>query len=339
MKLNRESGFSIILTLITLLVIGAIGVVAWRIIDKNNSLADTNPIKPPIAYQKNLEEPVKPLRVVAVGDIVCEPGVKPPKDQSYCQSDKTYQLVKNLNPDIILGLGDLQYSDGTFDKFKAAFDKNWGKLTDILYPSPGNHEYYTSGAKGYYRYFKDKLPQQPSAAIETGYYSFNDGGWHFISLNSNCQDISCSENSRQVKWLKNDFSTSQQTCTIAYWHHPHFTSGKYSDDLESKNRSIIFWQKLYQNQADIVLNGHDHIYERFAPQTPGGQLSKKGIGQFTVGTGGKSHYRQKINYLTSRKVVDDQFGVLELSLGKGSYSWKFISIDNKILDSGNQTCH
>lgn len=148
-------------------------------------------------------------RIVAVGDVVCDTNDLnfAGHNHSYCQSDKTFVLAKNAKPDAILGLGDLQYENGSLEKFQNNFAKSWGNLGNIFYPSPGNHEYATPGAAGYYQYFKTSRPQ-----TEKGYYSFNLGGWHVISLNSNCEKIGgCQDDSPQLQWLKQDLAANKKS--------------------------------------------------------------------------------------------------------------------------------
>lgn len=276
-------------------------------------------------------------KIVAVGDIVCDPGdpYRLVKNLGYCQEEATYQLAAKNNPDAVLALGDLQYNDGTLDKFQSRFDKSWGQLKSITYPAAGNHEYGTTNAAGYFSYFGSRAGEPGK-----GYYSFDIGAWHFIALNSNCAQVGgCGEGSPQLEWLKQDLAAnSSQTCTAAFWHHPRFTSGNYSTDSASRNLSSAFWTELVKSKADVVLNGHDHIYERFAPQNSAGEADQKGPQQFTVGTGGKVLYKKKVVAPNSEVIIDDSFGVLVMELYTKAYRWQFISADGKTLDSGTQKC-
>lgn len=283
----------------------------------------------------------KPKKIVAVGDISCGPEDLPilSKYLDYCQSDKTFTLASNLKPDAVLALGDLQYNDGSFDKFSNYYDTNWGKLKDITYPAPGNHEYITPGAQGYFDYFNGSQAMGRAGEAGKGYYSFNLASWHFISLNSNCEYINgCDEASDQIKWLEQDLKVNQRTCTLAFWHHPHFTSGHYAESADAKDRSGIFWDKLSKYRADVVLNGHDHLYERFWTQAPNGGPSSEGIRQFTVGTGGKSLYKKQTAWPGSEVLFDNQYGVLEMELYAKAYRWQFQSTSGEMLDSGYQQC-
>jgi acid phosphatase type 7 len=275
-------------------------------------------------------------RVVALGDMVCD--LADPhssgSDPNYCQDAKTAKVTERQHPDALLLLGDLQYSDGAPSKFTNAFDKNWQAFKNITYPTPGNHEYATPNAAGYYAYFKDgtKEASQP-------YYTFNLGGWQLFSLNSNCNDVGgCGAESAQVQWLETELSKSKARCTLAFWHHPRFTSGKYARDVNSRGRSEQLWATLASHKADVVLSGHDHLYERFAPQTAAGEADTDGMRQFVVGTGGASLYKRVAATPNSEKVVDDSFGMLLLELFQQAYKWEFKNTDGQVLDSGYQQC-
>ena len=279
----------------------------------------------------------KAKKIVAVGDIVCDP--KDPyllvKNFGYCQDTETYSTAAKINPDAVLALGDLQYNDGALDKFPSRYDKSWGQLKSITYPVAGNHEYGTPDAAGYFNYF-DTRAGDP----DKGYYSFDIGEWHFIALNSNCDQIGgCGEGSRQLQWLKQDLArNNSRQCSIAFWHHPRFTSGKYSTESSSRNLSSAFWAELIRSRADVVFNGHDHLYERFSPQNSAGEADINGLRQFTVGTGGKSLYKKKLTAPNSEVLIDDSYGVLVIELYSKAYRWQFISTENKVLDSGTQSC-
>lgn len=309
------------------MLVGAVGLAGWFVFERNNQ-----PKSLTVATE------AKPKKVVAVGDIVCDPSSDNANSANpeYCQSDQVYNLVSSLRPDAVLGLGDLQYDDGALNKFQAAFDKKWGDLQDIFYPAPGNHEYGTPNAAGYFSYFANSKLKD---TISEPYYSFNLGGWHLISLNSNCEYVGgCDEGSPQLEWLRTNLEKAGNKCTLAFWHHPHFTSGKYSTNQGSKSLSSDMWAELFGHQADIVLNGHDHLYERFKPQDPDGLANPDGIRQFTVGTGGKEHYSQQTTADNSEKVIDDKFGVLTLELYPDSYKWQFKSVGGEVQDSGSQAC-
>lgn len=331
---KHQTGFTAIGALL-LIIVGLIGFTGWYVYqagkkaDKSFSNSENATNNVPINGEVH--------KLVAVGDMVCDP--RDPhllvKSLGYCQEEKTYALAAKHNPAIVLALGDLQYEDGTLDKFNSRYDKSWGELKSITYPAPGNHEYGTDAAAGYFSYF-GKRAGEPGK----GYYSFNDGGWHFIALNSNCASIGgCGEGSPQLEWLKQDLAANNTyACTAAFWHHPRFTSGRYSTDSASRNLTSAFWSELVKNKADIVLNGHDHLYERFAPQNSAGEADKNGPRQFTAGTGGKVLYKKTVAAPNSEVLIDDNFGILVLELYSKAYRWQFISIEEKVLDSGRQSC-
>jgi len=228
-------------------------------------------------------------------------------------------------------LGDNVYSSGTATEFSQCYDPTWGRHKARTKPAPGNHDYNTSGASGYYGYFGALAG--PSGR---GYYSFDLGDWHIISLNS---EVSMSVGSAQETWLRADLVASTKQCTLAYWHKPRFSSGTNHGSLSSAQP---LWQALYDFHAEIVLNGHEHNYERFAPQTPTGAAdAANGIREFVAGTGGESHYNDEGTALPNSELFNGTtFGVLKLTLGAGTYSWQFIPVAGQsFTDSGSGTCH
>jgi hypothetical protein len=196
----------------------------------------------------------------------------------------------------------------------------------------GNHEYNTSGASGYYSYF-GAAAGDPSK----GYYSYDLGGWHFVVLNSNCGVVSCASGSPQEVWLRNDLAAHAAACTLAYWHHPRFSSGQHGNNTSSS----VFWQDLYNANADVVLNGHDHLYERFGPQNPSaGFDSARGIREFIVGTGGRNSYSFTSVQPNSEVRQSGTFGVLKLTLHANGYEWQFVPEAGKTFtDTGSANCH
>jgi hypothetical protein len=232
----------------------------------------------------------------------------------------------------VLALGDLQYEDGSYSSFVDSYDATWGRVKPITAPVPGNHEYRTAGASGYYRYF-GVAAGDPAK----GYYSFDLAGWHLVALNSNCSRVGgCGDGSAQEEWLRADLAASSASCTLAYWHHPRFSSGHHGSD----SRSTSFWQALYEADADVVLVGHDHDYERFAPQTAEGVHDRsRGIRQFVVGTGGKD-LRAFRSVRANSEVRDaSSIGLLEVILGEGAYAWRFRPAVGAFTDSGSANCH
>jgi hypothetical protein len=280
--------------------------------------AVTTPPRPP--------EPV----VAAAGDISCAPA-----DSSFnggdgtsrhCRQKYTSESLVNAGFTAVLALGDTQYYKGEYSNYLKAYRPSWGRVKSTTHPVPGNHEYLTSGASGFFRYFG-------SAAGTRGYYSYDLGDWHLIALNSN---IARGPGSAQLSWLKKDLTANSAVCTLAYWHHSRWSSSRYSSD----SSVAPFWNALYEAGVDVVLNGHNHVYERFAPQSPSGAADwDKGIRQFIVGTGGEELYgfpRIRAN----SEARGRKFGVLMLTLESSSYSWRFVpEAGGTFTDSGNTACH
>ncbi len=285
--------------------------------------------------------------VIAVaGDIACDPtnsnfnGGNGKNDA--CQQKWTYDLFANAGVAQVLPLGDTQYYCGGYTAFLQSYDLSWGQAKAITRPVVGNHEYLTSGgtdctsanagADGYFKYFA-------SAAGEKGkgYYSYDIGTWHLIALNSNCGDAGgCSATSPQGIWLKNDLAAHANVCTAAYWHIPLFSSGG-----RASTNAKSLWQILYDNNADVVLSGHDHDYERFAPQKADGTVDTvRGIREFIVGTGGANHTSFTALAANSEVRNDTTYGVLELTLHPTSYDWQFVpQAGQSFTDTGTTSCH
>jgi hypothetical protein len=276
--------------------------------------------------------------IAAVGDMACDPGDANFKGgaggRSSCHQLAVSNLLMNRNLAAFLPLGDNQYEDGTLAKFRASYEPSFGRLKAITHPVVGNHEYLTPGAVGHFDYFGASAGERGN-----GWYSFDVGDWHLIALNSTCGKVGgCGPDSPQGRWLKADLAAHPNSCTLAYWHHPRFSSGKHG----SSESMAPVWQLLHAGGAEIVLNGHDHVYERFAPQDPHGVPdASRGIRQFTVGTGGKNHYAftKPAGIANSEVRNADTFGVLELTLGQGIYHWRFLPSSGTFTDSGSGTCH
>ena len=275
--------------------------------------------------------------IAAAGDIACDP-----LDPSYnggngtatnCHMKATSDLLVAGGYTAVLVLGDNQYEMGALASYQTVFETSWGRVKGLIRPVPGNHEYVTPGATGYYGYFG-------AAAMDPtkGYYSYDLGGWHLIALNSNCADIGgCNAGSPQEQWLAADLAAHPGVCTLAYWHHPRFSSGPHGDDATYD----AFWQDLHAAGADVVLNGHDHDYERFAPQNPGGTADAMGgLREFVVGTGGKNQTAWGLPPPKSEVRRNDTFGVLKLNLYPYSYEWQFVPEAGKTFtDTGGGLCH
>jgi hypothetical protein len=274
--------------------------------------------------------------VIAVaGDIACSPGDGNfnggDGTTSACRQKAVSDLLVGTNLTAVLTLGDNQYEDGALTKFQQSFDPSWGRVKNIIHPAAGNHEYQTAGASGYYQYF-GAAAGDPTK----GYYSYDIGTWHIIALNSNCSQVGgCGMGSPQEQWLKADLSAHPNACTLAYWHHPRFSSG----DHGNHSSYDAFWKALYAANVEVVLNGHDHDYERFAPQNPSGAADPNGIQEFVVGTGGKNHYSFGTIQPNSLVRNSDTYGVLKLTLHPTSYDWQFVPEAGKTFtDSGTRNC-
>ena len=242
-------------------------------------------------------------------------------------------------PGTVFNLGDNCYDVGTLACFNSYYQPTWGAAKSRTLPTIGNHEGESAGSgQGYCAYFGPAAHCNANGTQDgAGYYSYNVGSWHVIVLNSNCGVTPCGVGSAQYNWLVADLQAHASGCTLAMWHHPRFSSGDHGDDA----RTAAFWQALYAYNADVVLNGHDHDYERFAPQTPtAGADASRGIREFVVGTGGRSHYAFATARANSEVRNADTFGVLKLTLSTGSYSWKFVPEAGKsFTDSGSTPCH
>jgi hypothetical protein len=261
--------------------------------------------------------------IVAAGDI---------NDCNLPGAEATAKLLDKI-PGTVLTVGDLAYPDGSDDNFKC-YDKTWGRHKARTRPAPGNHEYHTPGAAGYFKYFGSA-----AGSAGHGYYSFDLGTWHVISLDSQCSDIGgCQKGSPEEQWLSDDLRKHSSNCILAYWHVPLFSSGSEHGNAPQMK---AFWDDLYAAGADVVLNGHDHDYERFAPQNPAGKADPaRGIREFVVGTGGKSQRAFRDPLPTTEVRSSSTFGVLKIELHAHSYDWKFIPAEGgHFTDSGSGTCH
>jgi acid phosphatase type 7 len=233
----------------------------------------------------------------------------------------------------VAALGDNVYPSGTVTEFRRCYEPSWGSFRNRTRPAAGNHEYATAGAAGYFGYFG-----RAAGARGRGFYSYGLGAWHVIVLNSNCGAVNgCDPASPQGRWLARDLRRHHPRCTLAYWHHPLFSSGFHGG--ASAVRPL--WRLLYRSGVDVVLNGHDHDYERFAPQTPDGRHdARRGMRQFVVGTGGRSLYPFVAPLRSSVVRHAGAYGVLELKLRPRGYEWRFIAEPGKrFADAGSAACH
>jgi len=277
--------------------------------------------------------------VGAAGDIACDPQSSDYNGgagtATACRQRDTSDLLLAPGLAAVLPLGDLQYEWGGIDLFRQSYDPSWGRLKAITFPAVGNHEYYdvAPGAGGYFDYFGARAGTRGQ-----GWYSYDLGAWHLIALNSNCAQVGgCDASSPQAQWLAADLAAHPGGCTLAYWHHPRFSSGQAGDDPITQG----LWDLLYANGADLILNGHDHDYERFAPQDPRGHADPaRGIREFVVGTGGKDLEPFTAVRPNSEVRGNGAFGVLRLTLRPGAYEWQLLTIGNSSFgDAGSGTCH
>jgi hypothetical protein len=276
-------------------------------------------------------------QVIAVaGDIACATS-----DANYnggngtataCRQKATSNLVVNGGYAAVLALGDNQYNSGSLSSFQAAYDPTWGRFKSITHPAVGNHEYGTPNASGYFSYYGASAGD-PSK----GYYSFDLGAWHLISLNSNCTIVACTAGSAQETWLRNDLASHSNLCTLAFDHHARWSSGHDGDNTFMQP----MWQDLYDANADLFLSGHSHNYERFAPQNASGGLDNaRGIRQFVVGTGGAFFTGVGSAHPNSQVRNNDTFGILKLTLRSTGYDWQFVpEAGRTFTDSGSTACH
>ena len=269
---------------------------------------------------------VEPFSVVAAGDIADCDHVS----AAQSAAARTARLVRPEDA-LVLTLGDAAYENGTPAEYAYCFHPTWGTFKDRIRPAPGNHDYYTEGASGYFDYFGAL-----AGSDRRGYYSFDHGGWHFISLNGVTGLL---PGSAQHAWLLDDLARSRDSlCTIAILHYPAFNSGaNHGSILEMRPA----FEALQSAGVEIVLSGHEHVYERFAPQRADGTADPaRGLRQFTVGTGGAILMAFKAPLPNSEFRYNASWGVLRLTLGAGRYDWRFLSVDNPTpIDSGSGTCH
>jgi len=247
-------------------------------------------------------------------------------------AEATAKLLEKI-PGTVMAVGDLAYPNGTKENFQC-YDRTWGRVKSRTRPAAGNHEFHSSGATPYFDYFGTAAGDP-----KNGYYSYDLGSWHIIVLNSECKDVGgCEAGSPQEKWLRADLAAHPVACTLSYWHKPLFSSGNaHGNDPTVKP----LWQALYDANADVVIGGHDHDYERFAPQNPDGAADpKRGIREFVVGTGGKNHRPFAEPKPNSEVRNADAFGVLKLTLRPNGYEWQFIPEAGKTFtDLGSGSCH
>ena len=239
-------------------------ITSYYFVNRATDREDPKPVDTTTQQEKPVEE--KKYTLAAVGDIACTAGSE--QTANSCHMDAVVNALTLSNPDKILILGDLQYDRGTVEEFTSAFQPLWTNLKSKSYAVPGNHEYMTPKAAGYFNYWNESKPTSFQAGdADKGYYSFNFGNWHIIALNSNCEFIGgCDPASPQGQWLQKDIRKYRNRCSLSFWHHPPYSSGKYANKEAELAKGQELWRTVNASGSEIVLNGHDHIYERFPPR-------------------------------------------------------------------------
>jgi hypothetical protein len=286
--------------------------------------------------------------VAGAGDIACGSD----SSSAQCKQMLTSDLLLQIAPAAVLALGDTQYELGQYDNYLRFYDPSWGRLKAITHPVVGNHEYGTSDANGcgyacgYFDYFNGPgQPFGPAGPRGLGYYAYDVGAWRLYAVNSNCGRTGapdCGPGSEQARWLEADLAAHPRACSLMYMHHPIFTSDTRSFDEEPFRAQMRgLWQPFYDHGGDVVLTGHSHFYERYAPQDPQERPDPaRGIRQFIVGTGGRNVYDVGKVEPTSEVRGVSTFGVIRLGLHASSYDWRFVPEPGKpFTDAGSQPCH
>ena len=274
--------------------------------------------KPGESTASTPSQPVETLLIA--GDIaLCER----PEDEA--TADLVEAMLKE-HPDAVVGVaGDLAYDKGTDEDFDKCYDPSWGRFKDRTKPALGNHEYGTGNARGYFNYFDGKAGE-----FGQGWYSYDLGDWHVVVVNSNCSKVGgCGPDSEQGKWLIADLAATDKTCVLGYWHHPRWSSGAHGTDESMQP----LWEIAAKGGMDVIVNGHDHHYERFAV--------RDGVRQFVVGTGGAWRYPVVKAEQGSEIRQSGTPGVLQLTLHEQGYRWKFLQVPNaekSFTDEGTGSC-
>jgi len=303
-------------------------------VSANGPLAQNAPVPRNHDANRQLapQTPAVTFTLVGAGDIA--------SCKNLSGAEATAQLIERI-PGTVFAAGDLAYESGTPSEFKNCYNPTWGRFKDRTRPAPGNHEYNGSPATGYFQYWGSQAGDAGS-----GYYSYDLGDWHIIALNTNCASPplgGCAAGSPQELWLRKDLAEHPHSCILAYGHHPLFSSGLIREHaIQPKLRPL--WEALYEAHADLVVAGHEHSYERFAPQDPSGRAdTAHGIREIVVGTGGRGLWPLGNATPNSEYRSWDTLGVLKLTLSPGKYKWEFVPVlpvpAGFSPDSGEGTCH
>ena len=277
--------------------------------------------------------------IAAAGDIACDPtdpgynGGSGTSDR--CRQRATSELLVGAGLSAVLPLGDIQYDAPSASNLAQVYDPTWGRVKSISRPVLGNHD---GSGTSYFNYFNGTgVDDGPAGPRGRGYYSYDVGAWHIIALNSNCSTVSCGAGSIQENWLRADLAAHPSACTLAYWHHPRYSSGHDGSHITLQ----AFWADLNAAGAEVVLSGHSHDYERFAPKDAAGKVSPTGVRQFVVGTGGAFFTGLGSTRIAGSEISqNDTFGVLKLTLHATSYDWRFVPIaGSSWTDSGSAPCY
>ncbi len=254
-------------------------------------------------------------------------------DIAYCgdisNDEGTARLIESFPNAVVFTAGDNSQQNGTWDEYVQCYGSSWGRFLDRTYPTIGNHDIEVENGRWYYTYFGESAGQEGK-----GYYSYNLGEWHIIALNSMCQ-ADCGETSEQVQWLRSDLASNGARCTLLYWHIPRYSSGVNS----SLEITEAFWNAAVEYGAEIIVNGHEHFFERFAPMDRDGNPDPFGVRMFIVGTGGAPLF--EFTGLGSNSEVrnNTSHGVILFRLYSGYYEWEFIPADGNFTDSGSGECY
>ena len=318
-------GKSRVATLAAVAVVCLTGAVAIALASGGEDRGPTTADAPTTTTESPLRlDPDATVTVLAAGDIAS------------CSEDgdeETAALLDSRDGEILV-LGDLAYENGSEANFDRCYDPTWGRHRNRSWPSPGNHEYSTDDADAYFDYWGTSAGPE-----RRGWYSIALGAWHVVSLNSVAcsDDVGCDADSEQIRWLRADLERNRARCTLAFFHHPLFSSSVRGPAPEVRP----LWEALHAAGADVILTGHQHHYERFAPMRPDGRIDReRGIRSFVVGTGGRSLYRLVDPRVGGSEVADARsYGILEMTLRPDGYDWEFVGVDGtEFTDGGSDTC-